>query len=78
MIRKNRLEESASLIKSADTDKLKRHKEWITWSRAIKNYQLTIIGHYRVPLRYEVREFESTDYTIKSQPDYDFKQFPIK
>ena len=37
-IRKHSLEESASLSNSANPGKLKQHKDWITWSRALNNY----------------------------------------
>ena len=36
-IRKLSLEELDSLSKAANPGNLKRHKEWITWSRALKN-----------------------------------------
>ena len=37
-IRKHSIEESGILRKAANTGKLKRYKDWITWSRALKNY----------------------------------------
>ena len=37
-IRNYSLEESAILSKAANPGKLKRHKDWITWSRALNNY----------------------------------------
>ena len=43
-IRKHSLEESAILGKATNPIKLKRHKDWITWSRALKNYLSTILG----------------------------------
>ena len=76
-IRKHRLEESDSLSKAADPGKLKRHTDWITWSRALKNYPSTILGQDGVPLIYVIRECAETDYAIESQPDYDFEQLSI-
>ena len=35
-IKEHSLEESASLSKDTNTGKIKLHKDWITWSRAIK------------------------------------------
>ena len=37
-IRNHRLEESSSLSKAADPGKIKRHRDWIIWSRSLKNY----------------------------------------
>ena len=37
-IGKHTLEELARLSKATNPGKLKCHKEWITWSRALKNY----------------------------------------
>ena len=54
-IRKHSLEESVRLRKAADPGKLKRHKDWITWSRALNNYLSTIIGQDGVPLIYVIR-----------------------
>ena len=76
-IRKHSLEESASFRKAANPGKLKWHKDWITWSRALNKYLSTIIGQDGVPLIYVIREFAAPDYTIESQPDYDFEQFSI-
>ena len=42
----------------------KRHKEWITWSREIKNYLSTILVQDGVPLSYVIKESEALDYTI--------------
>ena len=36
-IRKHTLEELASFNKAVDPGKLKRHKDWIVWSKALKN-----------------------------------------
>ena len=36
-IRKHSLEESASLSKATNTGKLKLHRDWIAWSRELKN-----------------------------------------
>ena len=55
-IRKYSLEESASFGKAANPGKLKRNKNWITWSRAINKYLSTIIGQDGVPLSYVIRE----------------------
>ena len=41
-IRKHNTEESDGLSKAADPVKLKRQKEWIAWSRGLKNYLSTI------------------------------------
>ena len=46
------------------------YKEWITWSRALKNYLLNNLGQDGAPLRYVIRESAASDYTIESQPDY--------
>ena len=69
MIRKHSLEELASLSKAVNLGKLKRQKDWKIWSRALKNYLLTIIGRYRVPLSYVIRESVASDYAIELQPD---------
>ena len=76
-IRKYRLEESDILSKSSDPGKLKQHKDWIPWFRALKNYLSTILGKDRVPLRYAIIESEAPDYTIKLQPNYNFNNFLI-
>ena len=54
-IRKYSLEELDRLRKAANPGKLKRHKEWITWFRALKKYLSTIIGQDGVPLVYVIR-----------------------
>ena len=74
---KHSLEELASLSKAAYPGKLKRHKDWTTWYRALNNYLLTIIGLVGVPLSYVIMESAATDYTIESQTDYDFEQLSI-
>ena len=76
-IRKYSLEESASLSKVSNPGKLKWHKDWITWSRALKNYLLTIIGQDGVPLSYVIRDSAAPDYAIESQPGYNFGQLSI-
>ena len=76
-IRKHSIEESPSLSKAADPANMKRHKDWITRYRALKNYLLTILGQDGVPLRYVIRESAALEYTIESQPDYDFEQLFI-
>ena len=38
MISKHNVEESSILSKASNPGKLKRHKDWITWSKEIKNY----------------------------------------
>ena len=60
-IRKHSLEESASLRKAANPGKLKRHKDWITWSRALKNYLSTIICQDGFSLIYVIRECAAPD-----------------
>ena len=37
----------------------------------------TILGQVGFPLRYEIRNSEAPDYTIESQPNYNFEQFSI-
>ena len=63
----------SSLSKAANTGKLKQHKDWITWYRALKNYLLTILDQDRVPLIYLIRESTKPDYAIELQPDYKFE-----
>ena len=58
------LEKSDSLIKAVDPGKLKRHKDWITWSRVLKNYMSTILVQDVVPLIYVIRECVAPDYNI--------------
>ena len=72
-ISKHSLEKSASLSKDANTGKLKRHNNCITWYRALKNYLSTIISRDRFPLSYVIRECAAIDYAIESQPDYSFE-----
>jgi hypothetical protein len=43
-MRRHNAEESDGLSKAADPGKLKRQKEWTTWSRALKNCLSTILG----------------------------------
>ena len=38
---------------------------------------MTFLGQYRVPLRYVIRDSKAQDYTLESQPDYDFEQLSI-
>ena len=76
-IRKHSLEESASLSKAINPGNLKGHKNWITWSRELKNYLSTILGQDGVLISYVVRESEAPDYTIELQPDYNFEQLSI-
>ena len=73
-IRKHVLEESTSFSKAYNPGKLKRHKYWITWSRALKNYLSTILGQYKVLLIYVIRECAVA---IESQPNYEFEQFSV-
>ena len=63
-IRKYSLEESASPSKAADAGNLKRHKYWITCSRALKDYLSTILGQDRVPLIYVIKECAAPDCAI--------------
>ena len=49
---------------AGNTGNLKLHKDWITWSREIKEYLLTIIGQDRVLLSYVIRESAAPDYAI--------------
>ena len=37
----------------------------------------TLLGQDRVPLSYVIRDSDSLDYTIESQPDYNFEQLLI-
>ena len=76
-IRKHSLEESSSLGQAADPVKLKRHKDWITWSREFKNCLSTILGQDGVPLSYVIREPAAPDYAIELQPYSDSEQFSI-
>jgi hypothetical protein len=76
-IRKHNAEESDSLSKAADPGKLKRQKEWIAWSRGLGNYLSTILGQDGVPLSYIIRENDAPDYTLESQPDFDYEQLSI-
>ena len=76
-IRKYILEKLASLSKAAYPSKLKRHKYWVTWSRALKNYLSTIIGQDGVPFSYVIRESAAPYYTIELQPDYNFERLLI-
>ena len=71
-ISKHSLEELYSLNKAANPGKLKRHKDWITWSRALKNYLSTIVCQEGVPLIFVIRECAAPDYAIGLQPDYNF------
>ena len=72
-IRKHILEESYSLSKAANPGKLKSHKDWITWSRALKNYLTTILGQDRFPLSYVIRDCVAPTYAMDSQSNYNFK-----
>ena len=76
-IRKYILEELYGISKVANMRKLKRHKDWIIWYRAITDYLSTIIGQDRFPLRYVIRESKAPDYTLDSQPNYDFEHLSI-
>jgi hypothetical protein len=76
-IRRHNAEESDGLSKAADPGKLKRQKEWTTWSRALKNYLSTILGQNGVPLSYVIREEEAPNYELEDEPDYDFEQLSI-
>ena len=59
---------------AGNTGNLKLHKDWITWSREIKEYLLTIIGQDRVLLSYVIRESAAPDYAIELQPNYNFEK----
>ena len=72
-VRNHSLEESDSLGKAVYTGKLKVRKYSITWSRALKKYLSTVLCQDGVPHSYVVRDSEEPDYTIKSQPDYEFE-----
>ena len=63
------LEESARLSKAVNPGKLKQQKNWITWSRSLKNYLLIILCQNRVPLRYVIRESAAPDYVIELLPN---------
>jgi hypothetical protein len=77
VIRKHNAEESDGLSKASDPGKLKRQKEWIAWSRGLRNYLSTIAGQDGVPLSYIIRDNEQPDYEIENQPDFDFEQLTI-
>ena len=76
-IRKHSLEELDSLSKAVYPDNLKRKKEWITWSRALRKYLSTIIGQEGGILRYVIRESAAPDYTIELQLNYNFEKLLI-
>ena len=76
-IRKHNAEDAEGISKAADPGKLKRQKEWIAWSRGLKNYLSTILGQDGVPLSYVIRENEQPDYDLESQADYDFESLAI-
>jgi hypothetical protein len=77
---KHTSEESDSLIKTSDPGKLKKNKEWLPWSRSLKNYLLTILGQDGVSLSYVIRENEDPDYEDEDNNDDndDFEQLLIK
>jgi hypothetical protein len=77
VIRKHNAEESDGLSKASDPGKLKRQKDWIAWSRGLRNYLSTMYGQDGVPLSYVIREDDAPDYAIESQPDFDFEQLTI-
>ena len=60
-IRKHSPEELASPSKASDPGNLERNKNWITWSRELKNYLSTILGQDIIPLRYVIRESDASD-----------------
>jgi hypothetical protein len=62
--RRHNAEESDSLSKAADPGKLKRQKEWTTWSRALKNCLSTILGQNGVPLSCVIGEEEAPSYEL--------------
>ena len=62
-----------SLGKASNPFELTRHKDWITWSRALKKYLTTILGQFVVPLSYVIRESVAPDYNIESQPNFNFE-----
>ena len=66
-ISKLSLEESSSLSKAVNPGNLKRHKDCIIWSRALKNYLSTIIGQEGVSLIYVIRECAPPDSAIELQ-----------
>ena len=72
-IRNHSLDNSASLSKAADPGNIKLHNNWITWSRALKNYLSYILGHDRDPLNYVISESVAPDYIIEFQPENNFK-----
>ncbi len=76
-IRKHAAEESDSLSKAADPGKLKRQKDWTTWSRALKNCLSTILGQNGVPPSHVIREEDAPNYELENEPDYDFEQLSI-
>ena len=76
-IRKHSLEESASLSKVVDPVNLKRHKYWITWSRALKNCLSTILDQDGFPLSYVIRYCAAPEYAIESQTYYKLEQLSI-
>jgi hypothetical protein len=76
-IRKNNAEDSHELSKAADPGKLKKAKDWISWSRGFVNFLATIHGHDGVPLSYVIRENEAPDYSLEQEPGFDFEQLAI-
>ena len=76
-IRKHNAEESDGLSKAADPGKLKRQKDWIAWSRGLKNYLSTKQGQNGVPLSYIIRENAAPDYALELEADFDFEQLTI-
>ena len=77
LIRGHNAEESDGLSKAADPGKLKRQKDWTSWSRGLKNYLSTIPGQDGVPLSYVIRENDDPDYDLEEQIDHDFEQLTI-
>ena len=73
-IRRHNAEESDKQSKTADPGKLKKQKEWISWSRGLSNYLSTIQGHDGVPLSYVIRKNELPDYSLELEPNYNFEQ----
>jgi len=77
IIRKYNTDESDGLSKAADPGKLKKQKDWTSWSRGLRNYLSTILGQDGVPLSYVIREESEPDYTIEEEPGFDFEQLCI-
>ena len=75
-IREN-LEESDGLTKAADPGKFKKQKEWIAWSRGLKNYLSAILGQDGVPLSCVICDEVEPDCDLEQEDNCDFEQLRI-